>query len=131
MWQRIITMLRKEFIQLLHDPRMRAIIFAMPIFQLIVFGYAATTDIRSAAVAIHDLDNTPASRDLIARVFASGHFRYVANAQSEADVQQLLDSGTARAVISINNGFQGRPTGRKHRDAAAYPRRAATPTRPG
>ena len=47
MWQRLKSMIIKEFIQVFRDPRMRVILFLPPVMQLIVFGYAANTDIRN------------------------------------------------------------------------------------
>ena len=47
MWERIKHMLIKEFIQIFRDPRMKGVIFLMPIVQLLVFGYAVTTDVKN------------------------------------------------------------------------------------
>ena len=46
MWERIVTMLRKEFRSVLRDPRMRMVIFGLPIIQCLIFGYAVTMDVR-------------------------------------------------------------------------------------
>jgi ABC-2 type transport system permease protein len=48
MWERIYRMLVKEFIQVLRDPRMKALIFVMPVIQLVMFGYAVTTDVTTS-----------------------------------------------------------------------------------
>ena len=45
MFERIRHMLIKEFIQVFRDPRMKAVVFVMPIVQVLVFGYAVTTDV--------------------------------------------------------------------------------------
>jgi ABC-2 type transport system permease protein len=54
--QRIRHMLIKEFIQLRRDPRMRAVIFVVPILQTVVFGYAVTTDVRHVQTVLIDHD---------------------------------------------------------------------------
>ncbi|MBY0408232.1 MAG: hypothetical protein K2Q01_11115, partial [Rickettsiales bacterium] len=74
MWERIYRMLVKEFIQVLRDPRMKALIFVMPVIQLIMFGYAVTTDVDHIKTAVCDLDKSPQSRALIERFTASGYF---------------------------------------------------------
>ena len=51
MWKRIQVILRKEFIQVLREPRMRFLLFLPPIIQLIVFGYAVTLDVDHARIA--------------------------------------------------------------------------------
>ena len=78
MWERIYRMLVKEFIQVLRDPRMKAMIFIMPVIQLIIFGYAVTTDVDHIRTAVYDLDRSPESRALIERFTASGYFTVVA-----------------------------------------------------
>jgi ABC-2 type transport system permease protein len=74
MWERIFRMLIKEFIQVLRDPRMKAMIFVMPVIQLILFGYAVTTDVDHIKTAVYDLDNSPDSRALIESLTSSGYF---------------------------------------------------------
>ncbi len=53
-------MLIKEFIQVFRDPRMKGVIFLMPIIQVLVFGYAVTTDVKHVATAVYALDNSVA-----------------------------------------------------------------------
>ena len=105
MFERLRTMLRKEFIQVLRDPRMRAVLVVVPIFQVIIFGYAVTTDVRGIRVALYDLDNTPASRRLMDAFDGSGYFHIAQRLESEVQVSKVLDRGTAKAVFRIARGF--------------------------
>lgn len=106
MIERIKHMLIKEFIQIFRDPRMKGVIFLMPIIQLLVFGYAVTTDVKHVATAVVDLDNSVASRDLIARFVESGYFDIVAYATNPDPVRELVDRGHVRAVLQMNKGFE-------------------------
>ncbi|MDD4892030.1 MAG: ABC transporter permease [Phycisphaerae bacterium] len=103
---RIRHMLKKEFIQVLRDPRTRFIIFGVPIIQTIVFGYAVTTDVRDVQTAVYDQDNTVASRELVARFVASGYFQVVERIEDDDGARRLLDAGRVSAVIQVNHGFQ-------------------------
>jgi ABC-2 type transport system permease protein len=105
MFERLKAMLVKEFIQVFRDPKMRIIIFILPIFQTIVFGYAVNTDVRDIKTAVYDLDNSPASRDLIARFAGSGYFRIVEHVYDDRRVEELIDQGTVKAVLRMNRGF--------------------------
>jgi ABC-2 type transport system permease protein len=105
MGERIGHMLRKEFIQVLRDPRMKAILFVMPVVQLIVFGYVVTTDVRHVATAVYDLDASVASRELVARFVDSGYFDVVEHVATDARARELLDRGEVRALLRINQGF--------------------------
>jgi ABC-2 type transport system permease protein len=105
MWERIGVILRKEFIQLFRDPRMRALLFIPPLLQLIIFGYAVTLDVDNAKIAWMDGDNTPESRALLARFEGSGRFQLVATLHSEQEVQSILDRGDAHAVVRVLPNF--------------------------
>ncbi len=106
MIERIKHMLIKEFIQIFRDPRMKGVIFLMPIIQLLVFGYAVTTDVKHVATAVLDLDNSVASRELIARFVESGYFDIVAYAKNPNHVRELMDRGHVSAVLQMNKGFE-------------------------
>lgn len=106
MIERIKHMLIKEFIQIFRDPRMKGVIFLMPIIQLLVFGYAVTTDVKHVATAVYDLDNSVASRELIARFVASEYFEITAYAKNPKHVRELIDRGDVRAVLQMNKGFE-------------------------
>jgi len=105
MFERIREMLIKEFIQVLRDPRMKSIIFLMPVIQLMVFGYAVSTDVRDVATAVYDLDNSVASRELVARFVKSGYFEVIEHVDTDSRARELLDRGEARVVLRMNRGF--------------------------
>ena len=73
-WRRILHLVRKELLQLRRDPQMLRILFASPLFQLFVFGYAVSTDIRHVATALLDQDRSVQSRQLAERFARSGYF---------------------------------------------------------
>lgn len=116
MFERIKRILIKEFLQTLRDPRMKAILIAVPIVQSIVFGYAVTTDVREVAIAVMDRDETPQSRELISRFTSSGYFRIVRRVSSTDEIRNLMDRGTVKGAIEIDSGFGG--TVSAHKTAA-------------
>ncbi|MEW5764400.1 MAG: ABC transporter permease [Acidobacteriota bacterium] len=107
MGERLKHMLIKEFIQIARDPRMRAILLVIPVVQVLIFGYAVTTDVRNVRTAVYDLDETPASRELLSRFGGSGYFDFVVRVHSESEVADLLDRGEVKAVLRMNRGFGG------------------------
>ena len=70
----ILTIVRKEFQQILRDKAMLRMIIAVPIIQLFIFAYAVTTDLRNVRLAYVDEDRTALSRRLIDAFFTSGYF---------------------------------------------------------
>jgi ABC-2 type transport system permease protein len=105
MLERLKPMLVKEFIQTFKDPRMRMVLFVVPILQVIVFGYAVTTDVKDIQTAVYDLDNSPESREMVSRFTGSGHFRVTGTVSTDAQVTDLMDRGAVRVVIRMNRGF--------------------------
>jgi len=106
MVERIKQMMIKEFIQVFRDPRMRAVVFVVPVLQLVVFGYAVSTDVRHVSTAIYDLDNSVTSRELISRFLKSGYFDGVKYILDEGSAGEALDRGKARVVLHIAKGFE-------------------------
>jgi len=105
MFERIRHMLIKEFIQVFRDSKMKGVIFLMPIIQVLVFGYAVTTDVKHVATAVYDLDNSVASRELASRFANSGYFDIVEYVSDENRARELIDREKVRAVLRMNKGF--------------------------
>ena len=101
----LVNMLVKELIQLRRDPKTLAVLFVAPIVQLTLLSYAATTDIRQVALAVCDLDRSPASRQLLRTFEASTYFRRVASVASQDQLDPWLASGRARIGITVPAGF--------------------------
>jgi ABC-2 type transport system permease protein len=99
-------MLRKEFLQTLRDPKMRGLLFFAPVIQLMLFGYAVTTDVRHVRLAVYDLDSSISSRELTARFVQSGYFTLVRQLRNDLEVRETLDHSRALAVLRINAGFE-------------------------
>ena len=97
--------MRKELIHVLRDPRMKVVLLLMPLLQTVIFGYAVNSDARRMALAVCDLDMSPASRELVQRFTAGDCFRLVASAGSASRCMDLLSAGSARAALVIPRGF--------------------------
>jgi ABC-2 type transport system permease protein len=105
MFERIRHMLIKELIQVFRDPRMRTVIFVMPTVQVLLIGYAVTTDVRHVPTAVCDLDNSTSSRDLTARFLRSGYFDAVEYIHDQRRARELIDRGRVLMVLQIDRGF--------------------------
>ncbi|MFH0812286.1 MAG: ABC transporter permease [Pseudomonadota bacterium] len=105
MFERIKRMLIKEFIQVFRDPRMRSVIFVAPVIQLVMFGYAVTTDVKNIVTAVYDLDNSVASRELVSRFAGSGYFNIVKYINDEDDIVTMIDRSEVQVVLHMKKGF--------------------------
>jgi ABC-2 type transport system permease protein len=102
---RLFALIRKEFIQILRDPRSLAITFVMPLIQLFLLGYAATNDVRNVPLAVLDQDRTPASRDLLAAYRVADYYHIDYDVTSESELKDLIDKGKAGAGLIIPPGY--------------------------
>jgi ABC-2 type transport system permease protein len=104
-WRRVRTLLRKELRQIFRDPKTRRVIFASPIIQLLLFGYAVTTDVHSVKTFVVDHDATAESRALQDALTASGYFRVVGRSTQPRQLAGALDAGRAVVGLEIPPGF--------------------------
>lgn len=105
MFERIKSILIKEFLQVFRDPRMKVVIFVSPMVQLIVFGYAANTDVQNVPLAIYDLDNTYQSRQLIRAFTYSPYFTAKRYITTDREQNRLINKGRVMAVVRLDWGF--------------------------
>lgn len=102
---RLLSLIRKEFIQILRDPRTLILILIMPVMQLFLLGYAATNDVRNVPLAVFDQDRGPSARLLLDAYRAADYFRIAYDVGSEAELRTLIDRGEARAGLVIPPGY--------------------------
>jgi len=105
MLKRMYSLIRKEFIQIVRDPRTLAMTFIQPIVMLFLLGYAATNDVRNIPLAVFDQDQTPASRSLITAYKVADYFTLAYVVSSEEEIRTLIDNNSARAGIIIPPGY--------------------------
>ncbi|QWV93804.1 ABC transporter permease [Geomonas oryzisoli] len=101
---RLRQMLIKEFLHVIRDKRARFFLFAPPIIQTLVFGYAATLEIKHVPVAVVDYDNSQVSRDLVSRFQASRYFE-VRRIADRREIPDLIDRDQVTMALQINDGF--------------------------
>lgn len=105
---RLLALMRKEGLQIMRDRRTLALVFIMPIMQLLLLGYAATSDVRNIPLAVLDQDKSPASRKLLDSFRTADYFRQAFNVTSEDELRTLIDSGHARTGLIIPPDYGSR-----------------------
>jgi ABC-2 type transport system permease protein len=105
---RLLSVIRKEFLQIRRDPRTLAMILVMPIVQLFLLGYAATTDVKNIRLAVWDQSQSQQSRALLEAFRAAGYFEVAYAVQSEAEYLALIEAGDARVALVIPPDYDRR-----------------------
>ena len=99
--RRFRALIKKEITHMIRDPRTLIFIFIMHILQLVLLGYANTTDIKNVSTVIFNQDNSPASRDLLDSFKSTGYFSFNYTASSQTEVDNLIGGGQAKVGIVI------------------------------
>ena len=102
------AVMAKEFIQVTRDRLTYAMILAMPIIQLLLFGYAINDDPRNLPTIVLDLDQSAFSRSVLGAMESSGYFDIDQVARSQGDLDRALARGEAQFAVLIPADFTRR-----------------------
>jgi ABC-2 type transport system permease protein len=102
---RVLILVRKELLELGHNLRLVPVIVVAPIVQLLMLGYAATTDVTNVPVVAADADRTAASRELLSRFEASPYFRIVDRVATVREIDPYLEHGDAAMALVVPAGY--------------------------
>jgi len=104
--RRVLYLIQKEFRQIVREKAFIGIIFVMPFIQIVVLGFAITTDVRNVALAIVDEDRSRFSRRMIDAFAVTESFRYLGQAENGSHLRQLLDRGEIKIGLTIPVHFE-------------------------
>ncbi|SFG28580.1 ABC-2 type transport system permease protein [Novosphingobium sp. CF614] len=104
----ILALCRKEIIALLKDPANRVILAAPIMIQSMLFGYAATFDLKHVPYAVLDQSRSAASTAFLARLDGTGVFEREATLASPGQIAEVIEDGKVLLAISIPADFATR-----------------------
>lgn len=93
MKSRLVSIVRKEFIQLFRDKRMLALILVVPLVQLFLLSYLFSNDVRNLPLAVFDQSHSIESRALLGAYQATDFFRLAYSVSSDAELRDLIEKG--------------------------------------
>ncbi|WP_308620959.1 ABC transporter permease [uncultured Desulfovibrio sp.] len=103
--RRMLTIVRKELLVLLSNRTSRFLIIVPPLLQIVVFGWAATMEVRNVDVAVLSSDSGLWSREILHRLEGAPTFRSVVHLESAAAVRPVLDGQKALFVLVFDEEF--------------------------
>jgi ABC-2 type transport system permease protein len=104
--RRILYLAQAEVLHIVRDHILLAQVLVVPVVQLLILSNAATFEIRNTPIHIVDLDRSSASRGLVNRLAANGHFQIVDTTPSVDRADERLVDGTATMAVVIPHGFE-------------------------
>jgi len=97
--------IKKEFYHIFRDYRSMVILFGIPIVQVLLFGFAITTDLNDVKIAILDHSKDVVTRELTQKITSSNYFLLVENLESESQIEAAFEKGDIRQVIVFEADF--------------------------
>jgi ABC-2 type transport system permease protein len=104
--RRLATVIRKETIQVLRDPRTLMSILLLPVIQLVLYGYLSS-ELKHQPTIVLDRSNTQESRDLVQAFVNTQYFDVCCTAHTTRDVESALDGNRANVGIEIPPDYAG------------------------
>ena len=102
------SVVRKEFLQLRRDRITFAMIIAIPIMQLALFGFAINSDPKHLLTGVLVEDHSEFTRTFLAGMKASDYFDIVEQLPSETAARAALARGKLQFVLTIPPDFTRR-----------------------
>jgi ABC-2 type transport system permease protein len=104
--KQFFAFVKKEFYHIFRDRRTLFILLALPIVQIIIFGFALTNEVKNAKIAVLDQSHDNATASLIHEIDASKYFDLVANIRTQSEIENIFKTGVAKLVIVLPASFE-------------------------
>ncbi len=95
----------KEFYHIFRDYRSMIILFGMPVIQVLLFGFALSTEIKNAPIAIIDHSNDQVTRAITSKLLSSGFFILADEVPGESHIEEVFRHGKVKEVIIFESDF--------------------------
>ena len=103
--KQLLTFVKKEFWHVLRDKRTLMVLFGMPIVQVLLFGFALSTEVKDTKLGILDQDKTQGSTELISKIDANRYFDIEQNLKSIDEAEDAFKGGKIKMILVIPSQF--------------------------
>lgn len=104
--KQLLSFIKKEFNHILRDRRTMLVLFGMPMVQLIIFGFAITTEVRNAKIAILDNSKDELTQRLVTRIESTEYFEIEKTISNNNQIESAFKSGRIKLAIIFQPNFQ-------------------------
>ncbi len=101
----LITFVKKEFWHVLRDRRTLMVLFGMPIVQILLFGFALSTEVKNTKIGILDQDKSQNSLELSSKIAANQYFDLAQNLKSINEAEDAFKGGKIKMIVVIPAQF--------------------------
>lgn len=106
--RQFIAFVKKEFYHIFRDRRTMLILLGMPVVQIILFGFAITTEVKNVRMAVLDPSNDEITRKIVDRLDASEYFNVTGLYHNPKEVEEAFGKGDIDMAIVFTDRFTDR-----------------------
>ncbi|MDE6630537.1 MAG: ABC transporter permease, partial [Bacteroidales bacterium] len=103
--RQFFAFVEKEFYHIFRDKATMLIILLMPVVQVLIFGFAITTDIRNTSIAVYDQDRSEESRGLLSHITSGPYFRVEQEVQEPEEFDEIFKKGKIKVILVFPPDF--------------------------
>jgi ABC-2 type transport system permease protein len=103
--KQFLIFVRKEFYHIFRDTRTMLIIIGIPVFQILIIGFAISTEVKHVQVAVYDPSNDVSTRQIIDRLGASEYFDIAGILKSPNEVEKVFKEGKIGLIVIFGENF--------------------------
>ncbi len=103
--KRMYAIITKEFLQMRRDTMTFAMIIAIPIMQLILFGYAINSNPKNLPTVLVSGDTSQITRTFVQSMENTGYFKFLDHPVIQKEADRLLDINKAIFIVTIPSNF--------------------------
>jgi len=100
-----LSFIQKEFYHILRDRRTLLILLGMPVVQVILFGFAISTEVRNARLAVFDPSNDVATQRIINQFDANRYFSFSMRLDNSENIDDVFRKNKADIVMVFEEKF--------------------------
>ena len=100
------TFVKKEFYHIFRDKRTMMILLGIPVIQIILFGFAITTEVKNSRIAVYDPSKDEATRAIIERLDNSRYFDVALYMDHPSETDNIFKDGSISMAVIFSEGFR-------------------------
>jgi ABC-2 type transport system permease protein len=103
--KQLMVFIRKEFYHVFRDRRTLLVMFGLPVVQILLFGYAMTSEMKNARIVIVDHARDVQSMQLQNKILSSSYFTLAATLTDDKAIEQAFKGGSVQCALVFPRGF--------------------------
>ncbi|GHT76723.1 transport permease protein [Bacteroidia bacterium] len=105
--KQFFAFIKKEFYHIFRDIRTMLLIIGIPVAQILIIGFAVSTDVKHVKTAIYDPSHDTSTRQIIQRLGAGEYFDIIRILQSPGEIDDLFKKGEIGFAVVFSENFAG------------------------